>query len=223
MSKSKAKGTAAETATVNALRRLGFPAAERRALAGGKDKGDITGTPGLAWEVKAAKALTLSEWMRETAEETVNAAADYGILVVKLPALGAGRAHLWLTVMEWEDHVRLAQRRQQWLMGCGVWATAQPLRALSLKAVGVEKAVDALCWAEKEYHKSLVGVRLARRRSTAAEPVPLDRVGVHPGYYHLMRLDARCRVLLDAGYGSREIITATTSSSMKENGDEAAR
>ncbi|NAE18288.1 hypothetical protein, partial [Enterococcus hirae] len=49
-------GTAAETATVRYLRTAGFPHAERRALRGTHDCGDITGTPGLAWEVKGGQA-----------------------------------------------------------------------------------------------------------------------------------------------------------------------
>ena len=41
----KAIGTAAETAVVRYLAAHGFPAAERRALHGATDLGDITGTP----------------------------------------------------------------------------------------------------------------------------------------------------------------------------------
>ena len=56
-------GTAAETAVVRFLRDNGFPLAERRALHGSTDRGDITGTPGLVWEVKggdAAKTASMS-------------------------------------------------------------------------------------------------------------------------------------------------------------------
>ncbi len=42
MSKSKQKGTAAETAVVKYLKANGFPKAERRALQGNLDKGDIS-------------------------------------------------------------------------------------------------------------------------------------------------------------------------------------
>ena len=45
MSKAKAKGTAAETALVKYLRDHGFPGAERRAMTGEFDQGDVTGTP----------------------------------------------------------------------------------------------------------------------------------------------------------------------------------
>ena len=88
MSKSKQKGTAFETAVVRYLRDHGFTYAERAPLAGNKDRGDITGTPGLVWECKNHKALALAEWSDETYVEMVNAGADYGILVVKRPRYG---------------------------------------------------------------------------------------------------------------------------------------
>jgi hypothetical protein len=48
MTRSKDKGTAAESLVVKYLQSTYWPHAERRALSGGLDKGDITGTPGLA-------------------------------------------------------------------------------------------------------------------------------------------------------------------------------
>lgn len=83
MSKQKAKGTSFETLVVRYLRDNGFPHAERRALTGVNDMGDITGTGPLVWECKNHAAIKLSEWMRETEQERQNADADYGILVVK--------------------------------------------------------------------------------------------------------------------------------------------
>lgn len=82
MSPSKQKGTAFETAVVRVLRNV-FPYAERAPLAGNKDRGDITGTPGLVWECKNVRTLRLGEWIDETETERINADADYGILVVK--------------------------------------------------------------------------------------------------------------------------------------------
>jgi hypothetical protein len=83
MSKQKQKGTAFETLIVRHLREHGFPYAERRALTGQHDEGDITGTPGVVWECKNHKTLKLSEWLRETETERVNGHADIGILVAK--------------------------------------------------------------------------------------------------------------------------------------------
>ena len=83
MSKQRQKGTSFETAIVGWLKEHGFPYAERRALHGTFDKGDITGTGPLVWECKNHKTLAISEWLVETEDERQNAAADYGILVAK--------------------------------------------------------------------------------------------------------------------------------------------
>lgn len=90
MSKSKQKGTAAETAVVRYLRSFDFkglgqpfPNAERRALSGNRDMGDVAGIPGTVIEVKAAETLKLAEWQRETLAEKANAEADRCLLVVK--------------------------------------------------------------------------------------------------------------------------------------------
>ena len=90
MTASKQKGTAFETLVVRYLRENGFPYAERAPLAGNKDRGDITGTPGLVWECKNAKTHRLGEWIEETQVEASNAGPDwYGILVVKRPRHGS--------------------------------------------------------------------------------------------------------------------------------------
>lgn len=75
---SKAKGTAAETAVVNYYRRRGWHAAERRALTGRHDQGDVTGIPLVVTEVKACKSLDLAGWLAELKAEIVNARATVG-------------------------------------------------------------------------------------------------------------------------------------------------
>lgn len=98
-------GTAAETAVVRYLVQHGFPHAERRSLKGSLDQGDITGTPGICWEVKGGeKARTASDgliasWVDETETERINASADVGILVVQRAAYGPPRAGMWWAVM----------------------------------------------------------------------------------------------------------------------------
>jgi hypothetical protein len=99
MSKSRQKGTAAESAVVRFLKGHGWPFAERRALHAALDKGDVTSTPALVWEVKNHRAYKFPEWMRETEEERENAAADYGILVVKPNGIGATRVGDWWCVL----------------------------------------------------------------------------------------------------------------------------
>jgi hypothetical protein len=82
--KSKAKGTAAEREVVRYLQNW-WPAAERRALSGNKDKGDVAGIPGVVVEVKAAATQQLAAWKRETLTERENAGASRCMLVVKRP------------------------------------------------------------------------------------------------------------------------------------------
>jgi Holliday junction resolvase len=93
--KSKAKGTKAETDTVRYLREK-FYAVERRTLSGSKDKGDIAGIPNCVGEVKAAKDLKLAAWQRETLTEMVNADAANCFLVVKVPYKNVSRWDFWI-------------------------------------------------------------------------------------------------------------------------------
>lgn len=105
MSKQKQKGTAYETLVVRFLRASGFPHAERRALHGGNDEGDVTGVPGVVWECKNHKALKLSEWLNETEVERDNANADVGVLVVKRQGFGTPEKHY--AVLTLQDVCRL--------------------------------------------------------------------------------------------------------------------
>lgn len=101
----KAIGTSAETAVVRALRTLGFPHAERRALTGALDQGDITGCPGLVFEVKGGEAAKvasdaqISAWLAETEAERLNAGADIGVLVLQRRGVGAANAGRWWAVV----------------------------------------------------------------------------------------------------------------------------
>lgn len=83
MSKQRAKGTAAETAVVRYLQAHGFPHAERRALHGVNDMGDITGCGPLVLEVKNHKTMDLAGWIRELEAEMANADVDLGSVVIK--------------------------------------------------------------------------------------------------------------------------------------------
>jgi hypothetical protein len=107
VNRSKDKGTAAESAVAEYLRNHGWPWAERRALNGSTDKGDITGTPGIVWEVKAARDIKMAEWMAETVVERVNARAEHGVLVIKPRGYGTTRIGEWLAAMQHSDFTRL--------------------------------------------------------------------------------------------------------------------
>lgn len=103
MTAAKAKGTAAETAVVQYLRTRWWPGAERRALAGAKDLGDVTGTPGVVWEVKAGGRLAIPEWLRETVVERDNAGVPLGLLVVKPKGVGVTKVHEWWAIQPLEQ------------------------------------------------------------------------------------------------------------------------
>lgn len=83
MSRSKDKGTAWETETVRVLRDHGAPGAERRALHGNADRGDIAGVVGVVIEDKAEAHQDLAGWLRELLAEMANDGADIGLVWAK--------------------------------------------------------------------------------------------------------------------------------------------
>lgn len=99
--KPKAIGTACETAVVRYLVPNGFDGAERTALHGSLDEGDVTGTPGVAWEVKAGNAAEtasdaqIEAWLGEAEVERRNKRADVAVLVLKRKGKGAPNAGQW--------------------------------------------------------------------------------------------------------------------------------
>lgn len=101
VNRSKAIGTSGETAVVRWLQNNGFPQAERRALAGTQDLGDVVGTPGVCWEIKAGKAAEASTdgallcWQQQTLAETAHSDSDLGVLVTKRKAVGSRNAGSW--------------------------------------------------------------------------------------------------------------------------------
>lgn len=108
MSKSRAKGTAAESMIVAFLRGL-WPGAERRALSGAKDRGDVAGTPGVCWEVKSAVRLNIPEWLRETEAERINSGSDLGVLVIKLRGFGEAKVGEMPALLPLKDLLRLLE------------------------------------------------------------------------------------------------------------------
>lgn len=102
--KPKKIGTTAESAVTNYLRYNGFPYAERRALRGAEDAGDITGTPGVCWEIKGGDAARhasdgqVQKWLRDTDAEMIHAGADLGILVMQRAGYGPTRCGEWWAV-----------------------------------------------------------------------------------------------------------------------------
>jgi len=99
VNKSKIKGTAAESAVVSFLRTRGFPHAERLALQGALDRGDITGIPGICVEVKNESEYTLAGWLKELRAEVENSKADFGFVAAKPKAVGFTRVGQWYAIM----------------------------------------------------------------------------------------------------------------------------
>ena len=99
MSRARAKGTAAETAVARYLKANGFPHAERRALHGAADRGDILGVPGIAIEVKAVAAPSYQAWLAEAAAEAGNAGVPLGIVVHKPRGVGLDRPGDFTVIM----------------------------------------------------------------------------------------------------------------------------
>jgi len=115
-------GTAAESAVVRYLQANGFPNAERRALRGAYDCGDVTGIPGVVIEVKggaAAKRASdgqVTAWLEETDVERRNARADVGILVMQRPGIGVLNAGRWWAILPFDYAVSVATvtERRYW-------------------------------------------------------------------------------------------------------------
>lgn len=80
MSAARAKGTRWESAIVDYLRTNGVPHAERRALSGTQDRGDIAGLPGVVIEAKNARTADLAGWVDEAEVERNNARAELAVV-----------------------------------------------------------------------------------------------------------------------------------------------
>lgn len=106
MSRSKDKGTWAETASMEYFQHSGFPGADRLTLRGGKDRGDVGLCPGVITEVKYDASMDFAGWLRETETERQNARAVVGFLTVKAPGYGRTRVGKWWSFMyqgQWDD------------------------------------------------------------------------------------------------------------------------
>lgn len=102
-------GTDAERAVVRHLIANGFPGAERRRLRGRHDAGDVTGTPGICWQVKGgdrarnASDNQVAAWLDAAETQRVNAGADIAVLVVQRAGVGPANAGRWWAVLHASD------------------------------------------------------------------------------------------------------------------------
>ena len=112
MSKAKQKGTAWETECARFLTSYIKQKFNRLPLVGNKDVGDIRSEalPDFVFECKNRKdeLSSLSEIMRETEQERVNADAKFGVALVKRRNFGTGGAY---AVMELHTFAQLIKER----------------------------------------------------------------------------------------------------------------
>ena len=106
VNRSKQKGTAAESAVVNWLRGVGFVEAERLALRGNLDVGDVRVRPGIHLEVKAGAAAAhpsqgqVVKWRDEATVEGVNGGVDCYLVTKRKGSADPGTWLVHLTLQE---------------------------------------------------------------------------------------------------------------------------
>jgi hypothetical protein len=188
-------GTIAESAVVEYLATHGWPYAERRSLKGALDRGDITGCPGLCFEVKYAHSqVRIGAWLAETAVERLNAKADFGVLVVKPLGLGIKSVGSWFAVLSQHDldGLRLltgVQTLDQW--------NADP------EVVVVDGKPET--YSAKTLRWTLTGaVRRAAPREVVALTLRPPGTKEQPDrWYRVMTFEHAVRLLLAAGFGEK--------------------
>lgn len=135
----RAIGTAAETAVVRAARANGFPWADRTALHGRLDVGDVVLGPGVIVEVKGGEAARhatdrdVEHWLDEVAVERTNARAAVAFLVVQRANVGLVNASRWWAYWRLGWIADLDAR--QWL-----YARDMPVRCLLGEALTMLRA-----------------------------------------------------------------------------------
>lgn len=107
MSRNRATGTRWESTIVDYLRANGAPHAERRALNGAKDRGDVAGLPGVVIEAKSAARVELAAWLDEANTERGNDHAEIGVVWFK--RRGKASAAAGFVLMDGETLVALLQ------------------------------------------------------------------------------------------------------------------
>ena len=183
MSRPRDKGTFAETAVTDYLGSSGFPYAERIALGGSKDKGDVKVCPGIISEVKNCATIKLPQWFREVTAEKENAGAKHAFLVVKPAGIGRTRVGQWWAGM---------------LLG--------DLAELMVEAGG-PPVVDEPVWLPGHRYLDVLPERI-KDLSGLSE---FGYVGIRPAgvedlryWYAMTQLEQIVRLLRKAGYGNPE-------------------
>lgn len=199
VNRSKAKGTSTETLVVRYLQKHGWPYAERRALSGNLDKGDIAGMPALCVEVKYGNGtLKIGPWLTETGIERLNAGADHGILVVKPFGMGEAKLGNWYAVMVAHDFDLLVAK--------GAAPAGYPIFVVHGQPWTYSARTLAM-----EMSAGTKDVRLAPREVFAAVLKPPGAKDNPEKWYRVMTLHHMTRLLRAAGYGDPESNDAPSS------------
>jgi hypothetical protein len=146
----RAIGTYAETAVTRTARLRGFPNADRIALHGALDTGDVGLCPGVVLEVKGGEMarrhsdLDVQNWLDETARERDHANAAVAFLVVQRRGVGGPRAALWWAYwrLGWISDLSYSQA----FVGArhAVWRTTLGDSLDMLRAAGYGDPLEAL-------------------------------------------------------------------------------
>jgi hypothetical protein len=142
VSANRSKGTAFEAAVVAWLQGHGYPNAERRALSGSKDRGDITGLGSTNWvlELKDCQAMSLAAWVDEAQVEKANAGAKYAAVIHKRRGKSVGGAYVTMTMEDFLASGRMAPRQWEYPVG----DVAYPEQPLDGQTVTFEQVILAL-------------------------------------------------------------------------------
>lgn len=107
----KRRGDRAEVAVRDALRRLGFPAAERTRAGYARDHGDVHADPdrrGIVLQCKDVARAAYPAWLAEVEEQRAAAGYDFGVVIHK--RRGVGDAGKWIAIMTLAEWARLARQ-----------------------------------------------------------------------------------------------------------------
>lgn len=113
MGANKDKGTAAEREVVKYLRSKYWPYAERRALTGRLDRGDVTGVLGVVIQVKDVQQKKLGTWFEEVQVQAANDGGSVAVLVVRT---------FRKNVSKWDTYVQLNWLLDEDMFPPGVFA-----------------------------------------------------------------------------------------------------
>lgn len=123
MNRNKNVGTAAETASARFLQSMGWPHAERRALSGRVDRGDLAGVIGVTWQIKAVAKPQYTKWFEEVVQQAENDNNSLPVLVHKIKYKNVAQWDAFLQVdwlMEAQHFGKYEFARVEFGMACRI-------------------------------------------------------------------------------------------------------